>query len=140
MGKILACDYGLRRIGIAITDELQMIASPLETVATNEIWEYLSRVIPAEQIEIVVVGEPKGLRGEATDATAAANNFAKRLPKRFDGVQVERVNEMFTSKMASRALVAGGAKKSQRQKKGEIDKISAAIILQDFLASRGSIF
>lgn len=136
MSCILGIDYGLKRTGIAITDELQMIASPLETVLTAEIWAYLGQIIEQKKIVEVVVGEPKGLRGGETDSSAAVAQFRKTFAKKWPHVQLASLNEMFTSKMASQALISGGAKKSQRQKKGELDKISAAIILQDYLESR----
>lgn len=136
MSCILAIDYGLKRTGIAITDELQMIASPLETVLTKDLWNYLTEIIEKKKIEEIVVGEPMGLRGGMTDSSAAIAKFQVDFQKKWPAIKLASVNEMFTSKMASQTLIAGGAKKSQRQKKGELDKISAAIILQDYLASR----
>ena len=133
MSKILAFDVGGRRTGIAITDDLQMIATPLETVETREIWKYLARLLEKERVETVVVGLPLGLRGEATDGTAIAQEFCEKFSKKYPLIKIERVNEQFTSKLASQALIAGGAKKKQRQKKGELDKVSATIMLQEYL-------
>jgi len=136
MSCILAIDYGLKRTGIAITDELQMIASPLETVRTHDLWSYLAEIIERKKIAEVVVGKPMGLSGGMTDSSAAIAKFQVDFQKKWPNVKLASINEMFTSKMASQTLIAGGAKKSQRQKKGELDKISAAIILQDYLANR----
>lgn len=136
MSCILAIDYGLKRTGIAITDELQMIASPLETVLTVNLWPYLAEIIERKKIQEIVLGEPKGLRGGDTNASAGVRKFELDFEKKWPLIKLAKINEMFTSKMASQAMIAGGAKKSQRQKKGELDRISAAIILQDYLASR----
>jgi putative holliday junction resolvase len=133
VSKALGIDYGIKRIGLAISDEIGIIATALETVATNEIWAYLEVLIPKENIAAIVVGEPMGLGGMATDSTAAANNFSARLAKRYPHIQVARMNEMFTSKLARRSMIESGMSKKKRQTKGAVDQISAAIILQDWL-------
>jgi putative Holliday junction resolvase len=135
MSKILGIDYGLARCGIAITDENRIIASGLTTVPSKEIWTFLNNTIPKEAVEIVVVGEPHDLMGRDTHATEPANKFCESLVKRFPKVQVVRVDETYTSKMAMEAMVTGGMKKSKRREKGMVDMISATLILQSYLES-----
>jgi putative Holliday junction resolvase len=133
MSKILGIDFGEKRTGLAITDDLHMIAAPLETVATTGLMDRLAILIAKEKCEIVVVGEAKYLNGMDSAITAVQADFVAKFQKRFPEVRVERVNEMFTSKMASQAMVASGMRKSERQKKENIDMISAAILLQTYL-------
>jgi len=133
MAKALGIDYGLKRTGIAITDDLKIIASPLTTVATNELFDYLNKLFSKEKIEVVVMGEAKHLDGNSSEITLLQEKFIKAFNKQFPGMIVERINEMFTSKMAAQTLVVSGMKKSERQKKENIDMVSAAIILQSYL-------
>ncbi|MFY8138104.1 MAG: Holliday junction resolvase RuvX [Flavobacteriales bacterium] len=133
MSKVLAIDYGQKRTGIAITDSLRMIASPLETVETGKIYEYLEKIILKEKIVDIVVGEARHLDGNASEITLLQEKFCKEINKKFPAVVIHRINEMYTSKLASQALVMGGMKKKDRQNKGNLDKVSAAIILQQFL-------
>jgi len=133
MSKVLAIDYGQKRTGIAITDSLRMIASPLETVETGKIFEYLEKIILKEKIVDVVVGEARHLNGNASEITLLQEKFCKEINKKFPAVVIHRIDEMYTSKLASQALVMGGMKKKDRQNKGNLDKVSAAIILQQFL-------
>lgn len=135
MSKILGIDYGLVRSGIAITDELRIIASGLTTVQTKEIWDFLAKTIPNEKVEIVVVGEPHDLMGRETHGTEPANKFCESLAKRYPKLQIERVDETYTSKMAMDAMIAGGMKKSKRREKGMVDMVSATLILQSYLES-----
>ncbi len=134
-GKILGIDYGLVRTGIAITDDMQIIASPLETVATKELQTYLKKMVTDKKIVAIVIGEAKRLNGESSPITESQLKFAASVTRLFPHIPVHRVNEMFTSKMASQSLLASGMKKSDRQKKENIDMVSAAIILQSFLDS-----
>lgn len=136
MYKALGIDYGLKRTGLAITDVLQMIASPLETVDTAVIMDYLEKLLSKEKIETIVVGEARHLDGNASDITVAQQKFCEALQKKFSDKKIIRVDEMFTSKLASQAMVMGGMKKKERQNKGNLDKISAAIILQSYLDSK----
>ncbi len=136
MYKALGIDYGLKRTGLAITDALQMIASPLETVDTAVIMDYLEKLLSKEKIETIVVGEARHLDGNASDITVAQQKFCEALQKKFSDKKIIRVDEMFTSKLASQAMVMGGMKKKERQNKGNLDKISAAIILQSYLDSK----
>ena len=133
MSKVLAIDYGQKRTGIAITDSLRMMASPLETVETGKIFEYLEKIILKEKIVDVVVGEARHLDGNASEITLLQEKFCKEINKKFPTVVIHRIDEMYTSKLASQALVMGGMKKKDRQNKGNLDKVSAAIILQQFL-------
>lgn len=133
MAKALGIDYGLKRTGIAITDDLKMIASPLTTVATNELIAYLEKLFAKEKVDVVVIGEAKHLDGTSSEITIYQEKFVKSFTQKFSDKKVERINEMFTSKMAAQSLIASGMKKSERQKKENLDMISAAIILQSYL-------
>ncbi|MEZ4799674.1 MAG: Holliday junction resolvase RuvX [Flavobacteriales bacterium] len=133
MSKVLAIDYGMKRTGLAITDELRIIASPLETVDTSNIFNYLEKLIVKEKIVDIVVGEARHLDGNASEITIEQQKFCDQLLKKFPSIVIHRIDEMFTSKLASQALIMGGMKKKDRQNKGNLDKVSAAIILQSFL-------
>mgnify|MGYP000625075405 FL=1 len=133
MGKILAIDYGLKRTGIAITDASKIIATGLDTVASNEIYSYLTKLTQREEIECIVVGKPMNLQNQATDATKPADTLSKKIAKLFPEIEIARVDERFTSKMAKKAMFDGGLKKKDRRDKKMIDKISATIILQSYL-------
>jgi len=133
MAKALGIDYGLKRTGIAITDDLKMIASPLTTIPTHVLFDYLEKLLQKEKVDVVVIGEAKYLDGNASDITRLQEEFVNRFKNKFPEMKVERINEMFTSKMAAQSLVMSGMKKSDRQKKENIDMVSAAIILQSYL-------
>ena len=133
MPKVIGLDYGSKRTGVAISDDRGIIASPLATIETSAVLEYLSALISKEKVQILVLGEAKRLNGQASEITAEQEKFAQKLRAKFAEVQLVRVNEMFTSKMAQQSLIAGGYKKSQRAEKGNLDKMSAAIILQSYL-------
>ncbi|MBL7941809.1 MAG: Holliday junction resolvase RuvX [Flavobacteriales bacterium] len=135
MSPVLAIDYGKRRCGIAITDELRIVASPLETVATALLMGWLKKEIPLRRINEIVMGMPYRWSGEESDIGAEIRKTAKEIERLFQGITIHFVDETFTSKMAGQALFAGGMKKKDRQKKENLDKVSAAIILQSFLAS-----
>lgn len=136
MGRILAIDYGRKRVGLAVTDPLQIIASPLETVHSKDVIQFLKDYDLAEGIESFVLGMPMNLNNQPTDATADAQQFERLLKKHFPEKAVYLQDERFTSKMAMAAMIAGGMKKKDRREKGNVDKISAAIILQSFLESK----
>lgn len=136
MGRIVALDYGAKRVGIAITDPLKIIATPLETVQTKEIINFLKGYDEKEEIEEFVVGFPYDLKGNPTNATPLVKDFVIRLQRGFPGKQISLEDEKYTSKIAIAALVAGGMKKKDRRKKENIDKISATIILQSYLEKR----
>lgn len=136
MGRILAIDYGTKRVGLAVTDPLQIIASPLETVHSKDVIIYLKEYDRNEGIEAFVLGMPKRLDNTDTNATPHVKQFEKLLRKNFPEKAVYLQDERFTSKMALDAMISGGSKKKDRKEKGNIDKISAAIILQSYLESK----
>jgi len=134
MGRIIGIDYGQKRTGIAVTDPLQMIAGGLETVASGEVESWLERYIASEPVERIVVGCPTMLDGSESDTmTHYIRPFVNRLKKKFPGIEIEKVDERFTSKLAVRAMIDGGMKKKDRRDKANIDKISATILLQGYL-------
>jgi len=133
MARIIAIDYGTKRIGLAVTDSLQMIAGPLKTVHSSEIIDFLKEYLHRENVEAFVIGEPKHLDGNLSGPIEALSNFIKNLTKNFPDKPIYRIDERFTSKMAMDTLIAGGASKKQRQDKATLDTISAMIILQSFL-------
>lgn len=136
MGRILAIDYGKVRTGIAVTDELQLIASGLTTVLTKELLSFLSTYVETENVEAFVVGLPKQMNNEASESEALIRPFLVKLEKKFPNIPIERVDERFTSKMAFQTMIDSGLKKKQRQNKALIDEISATIILQTYLSTK----
>lgn len=136
MARILALDYGTKRTGIAVTDELQIIASGLTTVATKELIPFLKAYITKEDVELFVLGEPKQMNNEASESEVFIVNFIKKLTKSFPQIPIVRVDERFTSKMAFQTMIDSGLTKKQRRDKALIDEISATIILQSYLYNR----
>lgn len=135
MGRILAVDYGRKRVGIAVTDPLQIIANGLTTVHAKDVFEFLDDYLKKETVDKIVVGYPTDLRNRATDATVYVNDFLKKLIKRYQDTEVETIDERFTSKMAQRTMLDSGLKKKARQNKALVDEISATIILQSYMSS-----
>ena len=133
MGRIVAIDYGTKRTGIAVTDEGQIIASPLETVLTHELMQFLEEYFAREEVEMMVVGRPRKWDNSDSESMKQIQFFVQAFRKRFTRIPVDWMDERFTSSLAMDAMVAGGMKKSDRRVKGNIDKVSAAIILQSFL-------
>jgi len=136
MGRILAIDYGKKRTGLAVTDPLQLIATGLTTVLTHELIPYLKKYMAQETVTQIIIGEPKNLDGQATDATALVEECVRILHKNFPTLPVQRIDERFTSKIAFRSMIDSGLKKKDRQNKGLIDEISATVLLQEYLQSR----
>lgn len=134
--RILAIDYGTKRTGLAVTDPLRIIASALETVPTHQLLDYLKKYVEREPVEAFVLGLPTRLDGSDTDNTPHVRAFAKKLEAAFPAIPVHWHDERFTSAMALQAMIAGGTKKKDRRQKGNIDKVSATIILQSFMESR----
>ena len=132
MAKILSIDYGLKRVGLAATDELQIIASALETVPTEEIFNYLTIYFQKNKVEEVIIGLPKDLLNRDTHGTQPVLDFIEKYKKQFD-IPISTIDERFTSKMASQTIAQSGLKKKKRQEKGLIDQISAVIMLQEYL-------
>ena len=135
MGRILAIDYGQKRAGIAVTDELKLIANNLTTVHVKDIWDFLANYLRTENVECIVVGEPKDMSNKPSDSSRFIEPFVNRLKKVYPDLKVDRYDERFTSKMAFDAMITGGLKKQKRQDKSLIDKISATLILQSYLES-----
>lgn len=133
MGRILGIDYGLKRTGLAVTDPLQIIASPLKTVPTDTLFDFLTNYIVAENVESVVVGDPSPDDGEETDSTKAIDEFCKKLKEKFSELPIHRQDERYTSQMARQALVQGGFKKKEREKKERTDELSAVFILRAYM-------
>ncbi|MDP5229042.1 MAG: Holliday junction resolvase RuvX [Cellulophaga sp.] len=133
MGRIIAIDFGKVRTGIAITDELQIIASGLTTVATKELIAFLKNYLDKENVDKIVVGEPKQMNNEASESEALIIPFLAKLTSTFPKIPIERQDERFTSKMAFQTMIDSGLKKKQRQNKALVDEISATIILQAYL-------
>jgi len=136
MAKILALDIGGKRTGMAETDPLQMMAFPLRTVATADLDAELEVYVRENAPEIIVVGDPAVLSGEVTDSSSLIENWVGRIQNKFPNVQLVRVDESDTSKLASEALIMGGMKKSKRREKGALDKVAASLILERYLEQR----
>jgi putative Holliday junction resolvase len=137
MPRILAIDYGTKRVGLAVTDPLKIIASALDTVHSKDIINFLKEYVLKEEVEAFVVGMPVNLDGEDTNNTSHVKGFVKTLKKTFPDIPVHLHDERFTSKIALQAMIASGYSKKDRREKGNIDKISATIILQSFMEMEG---
>lgn len=138
MGRILAIDHGTKRVGIAATDPQRIIASGLTTVHPQELIPFLQKYMQTEQVDCIVVGDPKRLNNEPAQAAAGADALAKKLGKTFPNVTIARMDERFTSKMAFDAMIAGGLKKKARADKATVDKVSATLILQSYMEQLNS--
>ncbi len=136
MGRILAIDYGKKRTGIAITDELQIIASGLTAVLTKELLPFLENYISNEQVDLILIGEPKQMDYTASESEILITPFIVKLKKLFPDIPIQRVDERFTSKIAFQTMIDSGLKKNQRKNKSLIDEISATLILQSYLYSK----
>jgi len=133
MPRILCIDYGKKRTGIAVTDPLKIIATALTTVETPSLINFLKKYFAEEEVELVLIGEPKNLDDSDTHATPLVNQFIQKFKKEFPLAKIEKVDERYSSKMAIQSMLAMGMKKKERQKKENIDQIAAAIILQEYL-------
>lgn len=133
MGRVLALDYGIKRTGIAVTDPLRIIATPLDTVLTKDLLAFLKTYVAREPVDEFVIGMPKNLKNEDSEIAPVVRKFVSILKQTFPEKPVSEVDERFTSSMAHRAMIEGGMKKKDRQIKGNADKISATLILQSFL-------
>ncbi len=135
MARLLAIDYGRKRTGIAVSDPLKLIATPLDTVSSAQVFDFLKSYLAREEVEKIIVGYPLTLKNEASEALIYVNPFLKKLQKEFPTIPVVTFDERFTSKMAFQSMIDGGLKKKQRQDKAMVDKISATIILQSYMES-----
>jgi len=131
----MAIDYGGKRTGIAVTDEMQIIASGLTTVETKALFLFLEEYLKTEKVKKIIVGEPKRLNNEASSIAAEINKFVDKLKELYPDIEIIRIDERFTSKIAFQAMIDGGLKKKQRQNKALIDEIAATILLQDYMNS-----
>ena len=136
MARVLAIDFGLKRTGIAVSDELQIIASGLTTVNSIELIEFLKDYLKKENVETIIVGEPKQKDGTASSIEDEIQSFLNKLNDEFPETPIERIDERYTSKMAVKSMIEGGIKRKKRQNKAIIDEISATIILQDYLYNK----
>lgn len=139
MGRILAIDYGRKRVGLAVTDTLQLIANKLTTVPAHVIFDFLTDYFTKEKVDLVVVGYPKTLSDEPSESIRYINPFLKQFQKKFPEVKLELVDERFTSKMAFQTMIDAGLKKKDRQNKGLVDAVSATIILQFYMEQKRNL-
>lgn len=136
MPRILSIDYGIKRAGIAVTDEMQIIASGLTTVPSENLIIFLKDYFSKEKVEKVIIGEPKQMDGTPSESAAIIEKFIKTFTMTFPEMPLDRVDERFTSKMAFQTMIDSGLKKKQRQNKSLIDEIAATIMLQDYMNKR----
>ena len=133
MARILAIDYGLKRTGLAVTDPLKIIATGLTTVESKQLIGFLKDYFTKEEVELIIIGDPRNLDDSDTHATPLVRKIIAELEKNFPTVPIQKVDERFTSKMASRSMIEMGLKKKQRQNKALVDEIAATIMLQEYL-------
>lgn len=136
MARVLAIDYGTKRTGIAVTDPLKLIASPLDTVATESLFDFLAEYLSQEEVEAIVVGEPLHADGQPTHIHHLVIGFVRKVQKAYPLLTVELHDESFSSENAKKVILQSGARKKKRQDKGVVDKVSAALILSDYLESK----
>lgn len=134
MARLMAIDYGSKRVGLAVTDPLQIIATGLTTVHSKDLIEFLKNYFAKERVECIIVGEPKRMNNEPSDSARFIEPFVVHLKRTFPHIKVERLDERFTSKMAFQVMIDSGLKKKARQNKELVDEISATIILQDYMS------
>ncbi|EID33824.1 MAG: Holliday junction resolvase RuvX [Prevotella sp.] len=138
MGRILAIDYGKKRTGLAVTDPLRIIANGLATIPTSDIFDYLTQYVAKESVDQLVIGKPIQPNGQPSENLARVENFVNRWRKLHPEMPIDYYDERFTSVIAHQAMIAGGVKKkTRREDKGLVDEISATIILQDYMRSKG---
>ncbi len=133
MGRIIAIDFGQKRTGIAVTDPLQMIANGLTTIHSKDVIDFLKKYLTSEDVDCIVVGEPRTLQNKASDASRFIEPFVKNLRKQFPEIPVKRMDERFTSSIAFQSMIDSGMKKKKRQDKSIVDTISATLILQSYM-------
>lgn len=138
MPRILAIDYGTKRTGLAVTDPLQIIATALETVDSVQLISYLKKYFEKEQVSEIVIGMPKKLNNTDSENAAAVKKFIGQFKQSFPSIPVKEMDERFTSSLALDAMISGGMKKKDRQVKGNVDKISAVLILQNYMERKRS--
>jgi len=140
LARLLAIDYGRKRVGLAVTDPMQIIANGLDTVAAKDVLDYLMKYVQTEPVECFVVGYPKQLNNEDSESMRYIKPFLGKLKNKFPDIPIEMVDERFTSKIAFQTMIDGGLKKKQRQNKALVDKVSATIILQSYMEAKRNMF
>ncbi len=138
MSRIMAIDYGQKRVGLAVTDELQIISTALATVSAHDIFTYLEKYVKLNNVELFVVGEPKQMDYQKSDASKYIDPFVKRLEKSFPQIPIARYDERFTSKMAFQTMIDSGIGREKRKNKALVDTISATLILQSYIESKNN--
>ncbi|MBO6117092.1 MAG: Holliday junction resolvase RuvX [Bacteroidales bacterium] len=133
MGRFLAIDYGEKRVGLAVSDYMQMIATKLTTVSTLDIFPYLKDYMSREEVDLIVVGNPKQMDNTPSESAKYVQTFVDNLSNSFPDMDIYMIDERYTSKMASQTIAQSGMKKKKRQEKGLIDTVAAVLILQDFM-------
>ncbi|MGH2623008.1 MAG: Holliday junction resolvase RuvX [Sphingobacterium sp.] len=135
--RIMAFDYGTKRVGVAVSDNLQIIATSLTTIHPNDIWTFIASYLTKEQVETFVVGKPVQLDGSPSESWQHIRGFIRKLKTSFPGISVVEVDERFTSKIAARVITESGLKKNKKQDKKLVDTVSATLILQTYMESKG---
>ena len=133
MAKVLSVDYGNKRVGLAVTDDLQLIATRLTCVHSKDVIRYISDYINENKVETIVVGKPINLKGQVTNSSISVQNFLRHLRKKYKDIKILEIDERFTSKIASNVIAQSGMSRKKRQNKGLVDEVSAVILLQDYL-------
>jgi len=136
MARILAIDYGKKRVGLAVSDPGKIIANQLKTVPTHEIWNFFRDYFMTEEVDEVVIGYPRKMNNQASEAVSYLNPFIRRFKKEYPNMHIELADERFTSKLAFQAMIDGGLKKKARREKARVDAISATIILQSYMEQK----
>jgi len=135
--RLMAFDYGTKRVGVAVSDSLQIIATALTTVHPNDIWTFIADYLSKEQVETFIVGKPVQLDGSPSESWQHVRGFIRKLKTSFPGISVVEVDERFTSKIATRVIAESGLKKNKRQDKKLVDAVSATLIMQTYMDSKG---
>jgi putative Holliday junction resolvase len=136
MGRILSIDYGQKRTGLAVSDPMKIIATALDTVATKDLMPFIEKYLQKEEVETIVIGEPKQMNGMPSESSRYIEPFVAKLKTLYPQIPVVRVDERFTSKIALRAMIDGGLKKKARQDKAIVDRVSAVLILQSYMEQK----
>lgn len=136
MARVLAIDYGTKRVGLAVTDPSQLIATRLDTVHSKDVLDFLTKYCLSEEVETFVVGLPLHLDGKPVEITPHVEGFVRQLQKKFPSIPIKRIDERFTSKIAFQTMIDAGLKKKDRMKKELVDGVSATLILQNYLESK----
>jgi putative Holliday junction resolvase len=136
LGRVLALDYGRKRVGVAVTDPLKITANGLTTIETRQIKEFISGYLDKEQVECLLVGQPMQMNFQVSEAEKYIKPFLKWFTEKYPEIRIERIDERFTSKMAGKAMIEGGIRKMARRDKALVDKTSAVIILQSYLEKK----